>query len=313
LHNEPGYVCPFCPEKERKYSLPGALLKHVRKQDPEADLPHPRLSEVLEHRPPNFGGQKPISFGQEQLGISATDRRSGEVNDFTPMFPVDTSPSRDVSQIKTQTSSKPEQKENKDYHTVATSVVDKLSKARQFPSNYNHIELEKDNPKPLWNHHRPALPWQLDRGTEPPFLPEQRQSLSVESGQLSQENGPSIMQPAPIDSSMHLDSPDWFGPPSDEMSWTHQLTRYQTGSLDGPSTAQMLNELSGISQASEMLGLSADGLVEPSYANFDDDTSFFHPDNPDLFPDHVTPDAYEQNSILVCKHFTLRDSCICIG
>ncbi|KAI6782841.1 Krueppel-like factor-like protein [Emericellopsis cladophorae] len=50
VHDSPGYVCPFCPDKDRKYPRPDNLQRHVRSRHVDKDKNDPQLRDVLEQR-----------------------------------------------------------------------------------------------------------------------------------------------------------------------------------------------------------------------------------------------------------------------
>ncbi|KAL9640879.1 MAG: hypothetical protein Q9204_000528 [Flavoplaca sp. TL-2023a] len=50
VHQSPGYICPFCPEREHKYPRPDNLQRHVRVNHNDQDMNDPRLREVLAQR-----------------------------------------------------------------------------------------------------------------------------------------------------------------------------------------------------------------------------------------------------------------------
>ncbi|KAF2643227.1 hypothetical protein P280DRAFT_246801 [Massarina eburnea CBS 473.64] len=51
VHASPGYVCPFCPDREHKYPRPDNLQRHVRVHHLDKDKDDPQLREVLAQRP----------------------------------------------------------------------------------------------------------------------------------------------------------------------------------------------------------------------------------------------------------------------
>ncbi|OCK82917.1 hypothetical protein K432DRAFT_292156 [Lepidopterella palustris CBS 459.81] len=51
VHASPGYVCPFCPDREHKYPRPDNLQRHVRVHHVDKDKDDPLLREVLAQRP----------------------------------------------------------------------------------------------------------------------------------------------------------------------------------------------------------------------------------------------------------------------
>ncbi|KAF2669521.1 hypothetical protein BT63DRAFT_440161 [Microthyrium microscopicum] len=50
VHESPGYVCPFCPEREHKYPRPDNLQRHVRVHHAEIQTGDRRLRAVLDKR-----------------------------------------------------------------------------------------------------------------------------------------------------------------------------------------------------------------------------------------------------------------------
>ncbi|RFU27002.1 hypothetical protein B7463_g9324, partial [Scytalidium lignicola] len=60
VHDSPGYVCPFCPDKEHRYPRPDNLQRHVRVHHTDKDKGDPQLREVLSQRPegPNRGRRR---------------------------------------------------------------------------------------------------------------------------------------------------------------------------------------------------------------------------------------------------------------
>ncbi|KAM7205088.1 metallothionein expression activator [Rhypophila sp. PSN 637] len=51
VHESPGYVCPFCPDREHKYPRPDNLQRHVRVHHVDKDKDDPALRDVLAQRP----------------------------------------------------------------------------------------------------------------------------------------------------------------------------------------------------------------------------------------------------------------------
>ncbi|KAJ9412375.1 hypothetical protein FOXG_22413 [Fusarium oxysporum f. sp. lycopersici 4287] len=51
VHDSPGYVCPFCPDREHKYPRPDNLQRHVRVHHIDKDKDDPQLRDVLAQRP----------------------------------------------------------------------------------------------------------------------------------------------------------------------------------------------------------------------------------------------------------------------
>ncbi|KAI9817763.1 MAG: hypothetical protein M1827_000882 [Pycnora praestabilis] len=51
VHDSPGYVCPFCPDREHRYPRPDNLQRHVRVHHMDKDKDDPQLREVLAQRP----------------------------------------------------------------------------------------------------------------------------------------------------------------------------------------------------------------------------------------------------------------------
>ncbi|KAI1384661.1 uncharacterized protein F4822DRAFT_433204 [Hypoxylon trugodes] len=60
VHDSPGYVCPFCPDREHKYPRPDNLQRHVRVHHVDKDKDDPMLRDVLSQRPdgPNRGRRR---------------------------------------------------------------------------------------------------------------------------------------------------------------------------------------------------------------------------------------------------------------
>ncbi|KAH8880749.1 hypothetical protein GQ53DRAFT_833072 [Thozetella sp. PMI_491] len=60
VHDSPGYVCPFCPDREHKYPRPDNLQRHVRVHHVDKDKDDPILRDVLSQRPdgPNRGRRR---------------------------------------------------------------------------------------------------------------------------------------------------------------------------------------------------------------------------------------------------------------
>ncbi|GAB7358434.1 hypothetical protein MBLNU230_g2500t1 [Neophaeotheca triangularis] len=50
VHDSPGYVCPFCSDREHKYPRPDNLQRHVRVHHIDKDRDDPALREVLSQR-----------------------------------------------------------------------------------------------------------------------------------------------------------------------------------------------------------------------------------------------------------------------
>ncbi|OMP86788.1 Metallothionein expression activator [Diplodia seriata] len=55
VHDSPGYVCPFCPERDHKYPRPDNLQRHVRVHHVDKDKDDAQLREVLAQRPEGGG------------------------------------------------------------------------------------------------------------------------------------------------------------------------------------------------------------------------------------------------------------------
>ncbi|CBX94557.1 hypothetical protein IAQ61_009605 [Plenodomus lingam] len=51
VHQSPGYVCPFCPDREHKYPRPDNLQRHVRVHHIDKDKDDAQLRDVLAQRP----------------------------------------------------------------------------------------------------------------------------------------------------------------------------------------------------------------------------------------------------------------------
>lgn len=60
VHESPGYICPFCPDREHKYPRPDNLQRHVRVHHVDKDKDDALLREVLAQRPdgPNRGRRR---------------------------------------------------------------------------------------------------------------------------------------------------------------------------------------------------------------------------------------------------------------
>ncbi|WPG97943.1 Hypothetical protein R9X50_00072600 [Acrodontium crateriforme] len=50
VHNSPGYICPFCPDREHKYPRPDNLQRHVRVHHVDKDRDDEALRQVLSQR-----------------------------------------------------------------------------------------------------------------------------------------------------------------------------------------------------------------------------------------------------------------------
>ncbi|KAK4547041.1 hypothetical protein LTR36_001262 [Oleoguttula mirabilis] len=58
VHNSPGYVCPFCPDREHRYPRPDNLQRHVRVHHVDKDRDDAQLREVLAQRIEGAGKQR---------------------------------------------------------------------------------------------------------------------------------------------------------------------------------------------------------------------------------------------------------------
>ncbi|KAK8073352.1 hypothetical protein PG994_004251 [Apiospora phragmitis] len=60
VRESPGYVCPFCPDREHKYPRPDNLQRHVLVHHVDKDKDDPLLRDVLSQRPdgPNRGRRR---------------------------------------------------------------------------------------------------------------------------------------------------------------------------------------------------------------------------------------------------------------
>ncbi|KAL1799725.1 hypothetical protein ACET3X_000067 [Alternaria dauci] len=58
LHQSPGYICPFCPDREHKYPRPDNLFRHVRVHHTDKDKDDPRLRDVLGQSPRDWSPGK---------------------------------------------------------------------------------------------------------------------------------------------------------------------------------------------------------------------------------------------------------------
>ncbi|KAB5558203.1 hypothetical protein GE09DRAFT_104760 [Coniochaeta sp. 2T2.1] len=65
VHDSPGYVCPFCPDREHKYPRPDNLQRHVRVHHVDKDKEDPLLRDVLAQRPdgPSRGRRRRGALG----------------------------------------------------------------------------------------------------------------------------------------------------------------------------------------------------------------------------------------------------------
>ncbi|KAI9752713.1 MAG: hypothetical protein M4579_005512 [Chaenotheca gracillima] len=51
VHDSPGYICPFCPDRDHKYPRPDNLQRHVRAHHNDKKNDDPLLRDVLSQRP----------------------------------------------------------------------------------------------------------------------------------------------------------------------------------------------------------------------------------------------------------------------
>ncbi|KAK5136244.1 hypothetical protein LTR08_003851 [Meristemomyces frigidus] len=58
VHASPGYVCPFCPDREHRYPRPDNLQRHVRVHHLDKDRDDAALREVLAQRIEGIGKQR---------------------------------------------------------------------------------------------------------------------------------------------------------------------------------------------------------------------------------------------------------------
>ncbi|KAK5111108.1 hypothetical protein LTR62_005307 [Meristemomyces frigidus] len=58
VHNSPGYVCPFCEDREHKYPRPDNLQRHVRVHHVDKDQNDAALRAVLAQRTEGVGAGK---------------------------------------------------------------------------------------------------------------------------------------------------------------------------------------------------------------------------------------------------------------
>lgn len=74
VHDSPGYICPFCPEREHRYPRPDNLQRHVRVHHANVPNNDARLREVLERkdmlRPSGGGGSHKKQKGRS-MSLSA--------------------------------------------------------------------------------------------------------------------------------------------------------------------------------------------------------------------------------------------------
>ncbi|KAK8120396.1 hypothetical protein PG999_004516 [Apiospora kogelbergensis] len=50
VHEPPGYICPFCPDREHKYPRPDNVQRHVRDHHVDKDKDDPLLRDILSQR-----------------------------------------------------------------------------------------------------------------------------------------------------------------------------------------------------------------------------------------------------------------------
>lgn len=50
VHLPKDYICPFCPDRQRKFARPYSLRRHVKDHHPDKDRDNPQLLSVLERR-----------------------------------------------------------------------------------------------------------------------------------------------------------------------------------------------------------------------------------------------------------------------
>ncbi|KAH6624780.1 hypothetical protein B0J18DRAFT_366416 [Chaetomium sp. MPI-SDFR-AT-0129] len=60
VHESPGYICPFCPDRDHRYPRPDNLQRHVRVHHVDKQRDDPLLRDVLAQRPggPNRGRRR---------------------------------------------------------------------------------------------------------------------------------------------------------------------------------------------------------------------------------------------------------------
>ncbi|SMR51974.1 unnamed protein product [Zymoseptoria tritici ST99CH_3D1] len=58
VHSSPGYICPYCPDREHRYPRPDNLQRHVRVHHEDKDKDDPVLREVLAQRLEGEGKQR---------------------------------------------------------------------------------------------------------------------------------------------------------------------------------------------------------------------------------------------------------------
>ncbi|KAI9749996.1 MAG: hypothetical protein M1815_002078 [Lichina confinis] len=64
VHSSPGYICPFCADREHRYPRPDNLQRHVRGHHSEEDVNDDRLRQVLAQRPEGPGRRRRRVTGQ---------------------------------------------------------------------------------------------------------------------------------------------------------------------------------------------------------------------------------------------------------
>ncbi|KAK3295863.1 uncharacterized protein B0H64DRAFT_157725 [Chaetomium fimeti] len=65
VHESPGYICPFCPDRDHRYPRPDNLQRHVRVHHVDKDKDDPLLRDVLAQRPDG------PSRGRRRRGVAA--------------------------------------------------------------------------------------------------------------------------------------------------------------------------------------------------------------------------------------------------
>ncbi|KAF2172240.1 hypothetical protein M409DRAFT_17477 [Zasmidium cellare ATCC 36951] len=78
VHNSPGYICPFCPDREHRYPRPDNLQRHVRVHHVDKDRDDPALREVLAQR------SEGTTQKQRRRRTQGTTSREGQAPESAP-------------------------------------------------------------------------------------------------------------------------------------------------------------------------------------------------------------------------------------
>ncbi|KAE9374285.1 hypothetical protein N431DRAFT_556628 [Stipitochalara longipes BDJ] len=104
VHDSPGYVCPFCPDREHKYPRPDNLMRHVRVHHVEKDKDDSQIRDVLS-RPPEgpSGGRRRRGFLTSGSTEEHTQQTAGRLlNDQVSPIKIDELPDRHLGDIESQ-------------------------------------------------------------------------------------------------------------------------------------------------------------------------------------------------------------------